>query len=262
MFVFSLSPVTLSRWLTTALLAISLPGWANESLPLQLDRSPHSTLLGASTLASATSPRVEEQSRTQAVAGSAPGVVNATVRRDAFAPYLFTPAENPGQGLTGYWNKSKHFLGQIWDQGREEIFLSGYAYHDPGTYTDEKLKTLNNNAWGGGYGRTVVSERGNEHTVYAMAFLESHKKVQPMAGYAYQAIWGDRIRFGAGASVLVTQRPDIFGGVPFPAAFPLFSIGTKKATLNLVPIPKLSNSKNANNGNVLFAFVRVHWDRE
>ncbi len=100
----------------------------------------------------------------------------------------------------------------------------------------------------------ITSDRGNDHALYALAFLDSHKNIQPNLGYYYQAIWGEKIRFGAGATVLVASRPDIFGGIPFPAIMPLFSVGTKNASVMFVPLPKLSNSENANNGNVLFIF--------
>lgn len=150
--------------------------------------------------------------------------------------------------------QTEHWLEKIWQEGREEIYVSGYAYHDPHTYSAEKRASLNNYAVGGGYGRTIASERGNEHSLYALAFIDSHKNFQPNIGYAYQAIWGDRVRFGAGASVLIARRRDVFEGVPFPAIMPLFSIGTENTSIMFVPIPKLSNSQNANNGNVLFVF--------
>ena len=151
-------------------------------------------------------------------------------------------------------DQTEHWLEKIWREGREEIYVSGYAYHDPHTYSAEKRASLNNYAVGGGYARTIVSDRGNEHSLYALAFIDSHKNFQPNIGYAYQAIWGDRIRFGAGASVLIARRRDVFEGVPFPAIMPLFSIGTENTSIMFVPIPKLSNSQNANNGNVLFVF--------
>jgi palmitoyl transferase len=172
-------------------------------------------------------------------------------------PSLNTQATtSPAPSTPGLVARTTNLFEKIWKEGRDDIYVTGYAYHDPQTYTAEKRATLNNNAWGGGYGRTITSDRGNTHSLYAMAFLDSHENVQPNIGYAYQAVWGNTIKVGAGATVLIASRPDIFHGAPFPAVLPLLSIGTEKANLMFVPIPKLSNSQNANNGNVLFIFGR------
>src|SRR6267378_5686649 len=53
-----------------------------------------------------------------------------------------------------------------WTQGKDEILVSGYAYHLPGTWTAERRAELNANAWGAGYGRTVEEANGDTHTVF------------------------------------------------------------------------------------------------
>jgi palmitoyl transferase len=110
-----------------------------------------------------------------------------------------------------------------YDQGGNELFLSGYAYHLPSTYTPEKRAELNNDAWGGGWGRSVEDPNGDTHTVYAAAFLDSHKNVQFNLGYYYGTYWGARDRFqpGIGSTIFVMQRRDISCRVRFTAAIPL-----------------------------------------
>lgn len=143
-----------------------------------------------------------------------------------------------------------------YEQGGNELFVSGYEYHLPSTYTPEKRAELNSQAWGGGWGRTVEDPNGDTHTVAAFAFLDSHKNVQWNVGYMYFKYWGARegLQPGLGYTVAIVQRPDIAGGVPFPAALPLASLRFQKATLVAAFIPTLNGG--VNNGSTLYIFGR------
>ncbi|MDQ2963620.1 MAG: hypothetical protein M3R31_10760 [Pseudomonadota bacterium] len=143
-----------------------------------------------------------------------------------------------------------------YEQGGNELIVSGYSYHLPSTYTPEKRAELNSQAWGGGWGRTVEDPNGDTHTVSAFAFLESHRRVQWNVAYTYFKYWGARegLQPGLGYSVFIMQRPDIAGGVPIPAAIPQASLRFGKATLVATFIPTLNGG--VNHGSTLYILGR------
>src|ERR1700733_11585269 len=61
-------------------------------------------------------------------------------------------------------------LHQIWVEGKTELYLSGYAWHNRYTYSQTKLKHYNELAWGSGLGKGIYDEKGNWHGLYAFAF--------------------------------------------------------------------------------------------
>ena len=157
----------------------------------------------------------------------------------------------------GSWlSKPCHHLVQTYRDGDNEILLSGYAWHLPSTYTKEKRKELNEYAFGVGAGRTVEEPDGDTRSVFLFGFLESHKKIQWNLGYSWSTYWGrrDSLQFGLGYTALIVQRPDIFGGVPFPAALPLVSLRYGNASLVTTYIPNVGGG--VNNGSVLYVFGR------
>ena len=149
-------------------------------------------------------------------------------------------------------------LHQIWTEGDNELYASGYAWHNRYTYSPEKIKTYNELAWGGGFGKGFYDEDGDWHGLSAIAFLDSHKNVEPAVGYAFlkMARLGENTRVGAGFSVLVTARPDLFNNIPFPGALPWLSLTYRRATLLATYIP---GSQGA--GNVLFIMGKWTFDK-
>ena len=143
-----------------------------------------------------------------------------------------------------------------WDHGQNELIVSGYAYHLRSTYTEEKLRGLNEHAWGGGWARTVADPDGDTHTIFLYGFHESHGKVQWNAGYLYTTWWGpqDGLRAGLGLATFIVQRPDIASGVPIPAILPVASLGYGKLTLLATFIPTVNGG--INNGSVAYVFGR------
>nr|WP_240039527.1 lipid IV(A) palmitoyltransferase PagP [Achromobacter aloeverae] len=140
---------------------------------------------------------------------------------------------------------------QIWSTGNDDLYVTGYAWHNRSAYSADKIKSFREESWGGGYGRSLYDSDGDWHGLYGMAFLDSHGHVEPIAGYGYQSIGrvGNNLRFGIGYTVFLTARPDIFHYIPFPGVLPLASIGYDKATFYATYIPGGSG-----NGNVLFMF--------
>ena len=144
-----------------------------------------------------------------------------------------------------------------WKSGKNELILSGYSWHAPWTWTAELRAEENPWAWGGGYGRTVEEANGNTHTVFGLAFLDSHKNIEWNIGYGWSTFWGPRdgLQPGLGYTAMIVQRPDIANGIPFPAVLPLFSLRYGQARIDATYIPNLGGG--INNGSVLYVFGRV-----
>lgn len=147
-------------------------------------------------------------------------------------------------------------LDQIWTEGGNDLYVTGYSRHNRSMYSAEKIRSFNEKAWGGGWGRSIYDEDGDWQGLYAIAFLDSHSKVEPMAGYGFLKIGklSDNFRLGAGYTVFLTARHDIMSYVPFPGILPLVGAGYKDAMLYATYIPG-----GKGNGNVLFVFGRWHF---
>lgn len=158
----------------------------------------------------------------------------------------------------GWYKTARHRLHQIWTEGENELYLPGYAWHNRYTYAQEKINTYNEHPWGTGLGKSFYDETGDWHGLYAFAFLDSHKNVEPVVGYAFLKVWhiNENTRFGGGYGLLVTARPDIFHNIPFPGALPWISFNYRKASLSATYIP---GSRGA--GNVLFLILKWRLDR-
>jgi palmitoyl transferase len=142
---------------------------------------------------------------------------------------------------------------QILIKGNTELYLSGYAWHNRAIYSSEKVRNYNENAWGGGLGKGFFDEKGNWRGLFAFAFLDSHKNLEPAAGYAYLLVRPiyKELKAGIGYTVLVTMRPDLNKGIPFPGALPWASVFFKKASLAATYIPGFNK-----NGNVLYLLAK------
>ena len=153
------------------------------------------------------------------------------------------------------WLKASCFrLNQIWTEGNSDIYLSGYAWHNRFTYTSKKTHTYNELAWGGGLGKSLFDEKGNWHSIAVIAFLDSHNNIEPVAGYTYLKIsdLSSSFKIGGGYTLLVTARPDLFNGYPFPGILPWVSLFYRRAALSATYIPGSKNS-----GNVLYIVGRI-----
>ncbi|KTD00461.1 lipid IV(A) palmitoyltransferase PagP [Fluoribacter gormanii] len=151
-------------------------------------------------------------------------------------------------------------LHQTWTEGNKELYFSGYAWHNRFTYPAELLreKKYNELAWGGGFGKGFFDEKGNWHGLYAIAFLDSHRNVEPTVGYAYLKVakLTQHFKAGLGVSVLVTSRPDIMHNIPFPGAVPWAGVFYKKLSIKAAYIPGSST-----NGNVLYLVGAYTFDK-
>ena len=104
----------------------------------------------------------------------------------AFAAILMTPACAVGMDcgmLIDFLASPCKNSVAAWDNGRNELYVSGYAYHERQTYAAERIRELNENAWGLGFARWIEDADGDTHSIYAMIFRESHFKYQKVIGY-------------------------------------------------------------------------------
>jgi hypothetical protein len=141
---------------------------------------------------------------------------------------------------------------------RWDVYLSGYAHHDRDTYSEAQLHRMNETTWGGGFGRTVRDERGNDESLYVMAIRDSIYRPQWMAGYVYQWMFpvkSTNLEMGAGLTALVMRRSDWCNGHPFPAVLPVASIGARGAKLVATYIPRIPMSKAK--GNILQVMLQL-----
>lgn len=171
---------------------------------------------------------------------------------------LVAPAQAAScSDLWDWLDKGCRRLVDTYDQGGNELLVSGYAWHLPWTWTAEKRAEENENAWGLGWGRTVEKENGDTDSVYFLVFSDSHRKPEYNLGYAWSTYWGERsgLQPGLGFTLMLIARSDIANGIPFPAVLPLFSLRYQKFTLVSTFIPTLNGG--VNNGSVLYVFGRI-----
>ena len=185
-------------------------------------------------------------------------------------PNPFIAPESVGQPLasrkwadcSGWWawaGRQCEGLKAAWFEGRATWYASGYAWHIPGTWTEEKLAELNQHAWGGGYGFARDDERGDNYSWYALAFYDSHFNTTAMVGYGAMTYWPAKNDFavGLGYTAFIMMRPDIAKGWPFPAALPVASVKFHGAEIIGSYIPKLNGG--INHGDVAYFFARYHF---
>ncbi len=168
-------------------------------------------------------------------------------------PVSYADKHSSNENTSPVFKTISNRLNQIWTQGQTEVYLPTYAWHNRYTYSKSKINTYNENPWGGGFGKSLYDEDGDWHGLYAFAFLDSHKNVEPIVGYAFLKVLhiNENTRLGAGYGLLITARPDIFHGIPFPGALPWISFNFKQASLSATYIPGSNGA-----GNVLFLIVK------
>uniref|UniRef100_UPI00333FD89D lipid IV(A) palmitoyltransferase PagP n=1 Tax=Castellaniella defragrans TaxID=75697 RepID=UPI00333FD89D len=165
---------------------------------------------------------------------------------------VFLPAGARACDMQASWmQRACSRVVQIWDTGHNDLYLTGWAWHNRAMYSARKIREFNEGAWGGGYGRSIYDEDGNWQGLYFMSFLDSHARVQAMAGYGFLNIadLSPNWHVGAGYTLFLMSRKDINDYIPFPGVLPLVSVGYRKASVFATYIPGARGA-----GNVLFVF--------
>lgn len=150
-----------------------------------------------------------------------------------------------------------HVIHNIWDTGQTEVYVPSYAWHNRYTYTQDRIPYYNENPWGVGLGKGLYDTYGDWHALYAFAFLDSHKNLEPVVGYAFLKVLAlsEALRVGGGYGILITARPDILHNIPFPGILPWIGINYKHLALCGAYIPGGTNV-----GNVLFIITKITLD--
>ena len=154
--------------------------------------------------------------------------------------------------VTKAWLDVKTEFTETWQSPNTELYIPINTWHNRNYYSAQKIDGFNERPWGLGVGKYRYDEDGDWHGLYAMAFLDSHSDVEPIAGYGFQKVWGasDNIRLGIGYTAGVTFRSDS-DYIPLPVLAPLFSIKYKQVALQSTYIFGGNGY-----GNVLFSWLR------
>lgn len=153
---------------------------------------------------------------------------------------------------TSKWSYIKDNLSQTWAADNYELYIPINTWHNRSYYSSEKIHGYNEQPWGIGIGKYRFDNEGDWHGLYVMAFSDSNKKIQPVAGYGFQKMWrpnGD-FRIGAGYTAGLTLRED-FNYIPIPVLAPIASIEYKQLALQSTYI-----FGGEGNGNILFTWLR------
>jgi palmitoyl transferase len=166
-----------------------------------------------------------------------------------------------GPAQADWWQDTKDMLAYKCERskdaffdGRNDYYASGLTRHAPWAYSSERRHDeLNEAAWGGGFGRSVVDANGNTHSLYAMVFRDSHYKPQYTAGYFWMTYWplAGRLQGGLGYSAFLFSRDDIGNRYPLPAVLPAASVRYREVELIGTFIPGFTQG-----GNVGYFFAR------
>ena len=168
--------------------------------------------------------------RCAAAEESANGWKAFTDQVDSTTPFPLGTESARAEGLWhGIWDGTK----QIWNEGSQDFYASGYFYHTPYGFPSYKRDQYNDNAWGGGYGRTLTQENDNQRMFYGIVAKDSHGNPMILAGYAWLARWdlGRDLRVGAGYSALLISHSASTNYWPIPLLAPVVSIGNNDVAL-------------------------------
>lgn len=136
-----------------------------------------------------------------------------------------------------------------------ELYIPVRTWHNRATYDRSKIDSYQENPWGAGIGKYYIDDKGNQHSLYAMVFRDSHNDWEPITGYAWQKNFyptsSRDFRLGLGYTIFVTARSD-YSYIPIPAALPLAAIEYKNFALQGTYIPGFSE----NSGNVALFWVK------
>lgn len=165
---------------------------------------------------------------------------------------ITTAAYAEGAANTGFWLSIQESLSQTWQSENYELYIPVNIWHNRNYYSSEKIDGYNEHPWGLGVGKYRFDDDGDWNGFYAMAFTDSHRKIEPVAGFGFQKMWRpmDHFRLGVGYTLGLTLREDIHY-LPLPVIAPLFSVEYKQMAVQSTYIPGGDG-----NGNILFTWLR------
>lgn len=158
--------------------------------------------------------------------------------------------------LRGLFTEKLETISKAARTGRWDAYVTGYAWHAPWAYTDATRGRLNETTWGGGFGRSLRDDDGDRHSVYIMAFSDSHRATQFVAGYAWHRYWMRTPDSGVGLGYMafIFSREDVANRWPLPAALPCVSVRWRRWEALGLFVPRVSKDIK---GDVFFVFARI-----
>ena len=165
-------------------------------------------------------------------------------------------ARAAGFDLREMFASKRESISEALRAGDWEMYATGYAKHLPYGYQRNVRARLNETTWGGGFGRTINDEDGDRHSVFVMAFSDSHRALQMNVGYGWQRYWNATSNLGLGAGYLafVFSREDVANYLPVPALLPCVSARYGRLEVIGLFVPRVSRDIK---GDVLFLYLRV-----
>jgi lipid IVA palmitoyltransferase len=151
-----------------------------------------------------------------------------------------------------FYTRAKISLNKTWQSTDYELYVPVYVWHNRSKYTSEKIDEFNEQPWGLGIGKYRYDEDGDWHGLYAMAFLDSHNDIEPIAGYGFEKNFhvSENLNLGLGYTAGVTMRKDL-NYIPIPLILPLLSVQYKRLAVQSTYVPG-----GEGNGNILFTWLR------
>ncbi len=136
----------------------------------------------------------------------------------------------------GFFSAQLSGAREIMDNGHDGIVFGLYTEHPRFDYDNRDEE----NMWpfGGGVMRTVIDEKGNERSLYALMFSDSHYYPEPIFGYSWVARYpiSEKFHLGAGYVLGVTFRED-YNWLPIPVPLPVVKAGTEDVGVYMTFIP-------------------------
>ena len=165
-------------------------------------------------------------------------------------------AEETEEGGGSFFGAVGDSIANAWTKGTLDVYVPAYTWHNRFMYDRNPAKKYNEYPWGLGLGKSYFDNKGNQHALMAMGFMDSNEHFQPVVAYSHFWYWEmvKDLSFGLGVAAGFSARHE-WGYVPFPAILPLVSLQYKKLAVMATYLPDARN-----NGNVLFVLLRWHFD--
>lgn len=173
-----------------------------------------------------------------------------------FAALATPAAASPIGAVGGLFSEKLGAINTALRDGRWEAYFSGYAWHTPWGYNAPTRARLNEKTWGGGFGRSMKDGDGDRHSVFFVAFDDSHHDPQFIASYGWQRYWSptQEVSLGAGYVAFVFSRKDVANYLPVPALLPCASLRYRRWELIGLFVPRISKDIK---GDVFYFFMRA-----
>lgn len=166
--------------------------------------------------------------------------------------------ESSSTDSAGIFETFTRRLQQTWNSDSYDLYVPLYAWHNRLLYDRSRARKYNENAWGGGLGKSFKDEDGDRHYLFLMGFQDSHDMFQPYGGYAFMKNKyldeKEDLSVGAGIVAGITARQE-YEYIPFPFPLPIVGVQYKRLAVEAAYIPGGKNG-----GNVLFTWIRLNFE--